>query len=108
MLARSSELSVPFRLSNKNSESISYVPHTCYMRCRSYPPWSDRPNNIWWRVQIMKLLTVQFSPASWHFIPLRSKYSGLLPCNNKFVSELKKQAQDEWGVEYRYECFWKY
>jgi hypothetical protein len=31
-------------------------------------------NYTWQRVQIMKLLIMQFSPLSRHFIPLRSKY----------------------------------
>jgi hypothetical protein len=39
--------------------------------------WS--PDNIWQRIQIMKLLNMQFSPASCHFILLRSKYSPQLP-----------------------------
>jgi hypothetical protein len=41
------------------------------------PPSFDHPNNIWRRktLQIIEILTIQFSPASCHFIPLRSKYS---------------------------------
>jgi hypothetical protein len=34
-------------------------------------PSFDHPNVIWKRVQTMKLLTVQFSPPSSYFIPLR-------------------------------------
>jgi len=37
--------------------------------------WPDHPNNVWWRVQIMKLLIIQSFPASRHFLPLRSEYS---------------------------------
>jgi hypothetical protein len=37
-------------------------------------PWFDNANNIWWGLQIMKYVLMQFSPASCHFIPLRSKY----------------------------------
>jgi hypothetical protein len=33
------------------------------------------PNNIWWSEQLLKLLIMQSSPASRHFLPLRSKYS---------------------------------
>jgi hypothetical protein len=40
-----------------------------------YLPWCDHQNTIWWRVQSMKLLIMQSSPASRHFLPLRSKYS---------------------------------
>jgi hypothetical protein len=31
--------------------------------CPSHHVWFDHPNNIWWRVQIMELLTVQFLQA---------------------------------------------
>ena len=33
------------------------------------------PNNIWWAVQIIKLLIMQFSPLPCYLVPLRSKYS---------------------------------
>jgi hypothetical protein len=56
---------------------ISYMhsssPHSCYMPCPS-PPWFDHSNYTWRRVQVMKLI-MQFSPTSYHFISLRSKYS---------------------------------
>jgi hypothetical protein len=32
----------------------------------THPPWFDRPNNIWWRVQIVQLLIVQSFSASCH------------------------------------------
>jgi hypothetical protein len=35
----------------------------------------DHPHNYWWSVQVMKLLIIQSSPASRHFLLLRSKYS---------------------------------
>jgi hypothetical protein len=37
--------------------------------------WFDYPNNIWWRVQFMKLLIMQSFPASRHYLRLWSKYS---------------------------------
>jgi len=51
----------------------------CYMPHPSHPPWFDHPNNIWWSVQVMKLLIIQSSPASCHFFPPRFKYSPQLP-----------------------------
>jgi hypothetical protein len=39
-----------------------------------HPTWFDHPNNIWWSVQVMKLLIMQSSPASRHILSLRSKY----------------------------------
>jgi hypothetical protein len=46
--------------------------------------WLNHPNNIWWSVQVMKLLIMQSSPASRHFLPVRSKYSPQLPVLNIF------------------------
>jgi hypothetical protein len=37
--------------------------------------WSDHPNNVWWKVQVKKLLTVmQLCSAFWYFITFRSRY----------------------------------
>jgi hypothetical protein len=44
------------------------------MTCPSHPPWFHHPNNIWSRVQVLKLLVMQISPASCHFLSLRSNY----------------------------------
>jgi hypothetical protein len=41
----------------------------------SHPPWLDNSNYTWRTIHVMKLLIMQFSPASYHFIALRSKYS---------------------------------
>jgi hypothetical protein len=58
---------------------ISYMhstsPHSCYMPCPSHAPWLDHSNCASRSVQAMKLLIMQFSPTSYHFISLRSKYS---------------------------------
>jgi hypothetical protein len=45
-------------------------PHSCYIPCPSV-----HSNYTWRRKRVMKLLSMQFGPASLHFIPLRSKYS---------------------------------
>jgi hypothetical protein len=50
-------------------------PHARYIPCLSHTNWSDEPNNVWWRVQIMALFIRQFSSASCHFILLRLKCS---------------------------------
>jgi len=39
----------------------SPLPHTCYMLHPSHSSRFDHPNNIWWAVQIIKLLTMCFS-----------------------------------------------
>jgi hypothetical protein len=35
-------------------------PHACYMPRPSNPPWFNHLNNIYWKVQIMELLIMQF------------------------------------------------
>jgi hypothetical protein len=70
----STEWSLPFRFSDQNCVSTSHLSHTCCMHRSSHPPWCDHPNNIWWSVQVMKLLNMQSSLVSCHFLPLRSKY----------------------------------
>jgi hypothetical protein len=59
-----------FRFCDQNSVSIS-----CYMPCSFYPPWLDHSNYTWWRVQVTKRLIMEFSPASYCFICLQSRYS---------------------------------
>jgi hypothetical protein len=51
----------------------SSSPHSCYMPCPSHPPWLDDSNYTWRRVQFMKLLIMQFSSTSCHFIFLLLK-----------------------------------
>jgi hypothetical protein len=36
------------------------------------PPLFAHPNNVWWRVHIMKLLIMQFFPSPFDFIYRRS------------------------------------
>jgi hypothetical protein len=53
----------------------SSSPHTYSIPSPSHPPLLDNSNYTWRRVQVMKLLIMQFPPTFRHFIPLRSKYS---------------------------------
>jgi hypothetical protein len=71
---RSSKRFDPFRFLNQKFVRIPHL-HTCYMPHPFHSPWFDRLNNMWLSAQIMKLLIMQSSPASCHFLPLRSKYS---------------------------------
>jgi hypothetical protein len=50
---------------------VSLLPHLCYLSHPSHPPRLDYFNCIWRKVQIRKLLVMQFSPLSCHLIPLR-------------------------------------
>jgi hypothetical protein len=67
--------SFSFGLSHQYPVHTSPLSHACHMPCPLHSPWFDLPNNIWWRLHIMKLPTVQVSPFSRYFITLGSKYS---------------------------------
>ena len=51
-----SKWSLSFRFLHQISVYVSPVPLTCYMPRPSYSSRFDHPNNIWWPVQIIKLL----------------------------------------------------
>jgi hypothetical protein len=46
----------------------------CYMLRQSHSFRFDNPNNIWWAVQINKLLIMQFPSLPRFFVPLRLKF----------------------------------
>jgi hypothetical protein len=75
----SSKWSLCFRFSHQNPVSTSPLPHKCYMPCPSHSSRFNHPNNIWWRVQIINLLIMQFSPLPCYLVLLRSKYSPQYP-----------------------------
>jgi len=39
---------------------ISHFSHVCYMLCPSHPFWVDQRNNVWWNVQVVNLLIMQY------------------------------------------------
>jgi hypothetical protein len=53
----------------------SSSPHVCYIPWPVHPPCLDHSHNTWRRVEVMKLILMQFPPTSYHIIPLRSTYS---------------------------------
>jgi hypothetical protein len=62
--------SLPSDLFLLDFSPISYMQSfstPCYMPCPSHSLWLDHSNYTWPRVQVMKLLITQFSPASRHF-----------------------------------------
>jgi hypothetical protein len=62
----SSQWALSFWLSHQYS--ICTRLHSCYTPFLSRPCWLDHSNYTWRRVQVMKLLIMQFSPTSCHFI----------------------------------------
>jgi hypothetical protein len=67
-----------FQLSHKNPTAFLF-PHACYMLCLSHPPWLDCCNCTWQRVQVMKLLMIQFSQTSLLFQPSLVQLFSLAP-----------------------------
>jgi hypothetical protein len=48
-------------LSHQYPICIPILPHSRWLPCPSHPPWLDHSNYTWRRVQVMKLLLMQFS-----------------------------------------------
>jgi hypothetical protein len=55
----------------------AFVIHCTSISCPTHLILNDNdyPNNIWWTVQIIKLLLMQFSPSSYYILSPGSKYS---------------------------------
>jgi hypothetical protein len=53
-------LSLSFWLSHQYHICIPLLPHSCYMHRSSHPSWFDYSNYTWRRVQVMKLLIMQY------------------------------------------------
>jgi hypothetical protein len=54
-------------------EIISLLPHICHMNHQACPYWYHYENNIWWRVEIVNVVIVHFSPVFC--------YSSSVPCS---------------------------
>jgi hypothetical protein len=74
-MSRSLTQSPSFGIPYQNIVCISHFSDACYMPRPSHLPLVDHPNNNWRSIQVMKLLIMQSSPTSRHFLPLRSEYS---------------------------------
>jgi hypothetical protein len=66
---RSSMWSLPFTFTNQNYVCISHISCACYVPRLYHRRWLDHRNNTLWSIQVMKLLIMQFSLASRHFLP---------------------------------------
>jgi hypothetical protein len=64
MMPRYSKWSLSLRFSHQSTLCISLLSHRYLTLHSPYPPSLDHLNNIWWAVQTMTLLIMQFSPVS--------------------------------------------
>jgi hypothetical protein len=72
----SSQWSLSFWLSNQYSICTPLHPYSCYMARPSHPSWLDYSHYTWRRVQVTKLLIMQFSPTSCLRPPVSSSLFG--------------------------------
>jgi hypothetical protein len=56
------------RVSVQSFMYVSYLSHACYMPHLSHSPWLNHLHNIWWSVQVMKLLIMQSFTSSRYFL----------------------------------------
>jgi hypothetical protein len=74
-------LSFSISFSNQNIVWISIFFHAYYLPCQFHPRWIDHFNNIWWNVQVKKLLIMQSSPASCRYSLLGVSILSSVPCS---------------------------
>ena len=77
------------------------LPHTCYMPSPCHSSRFDRPNNICWRLRIIKLLVMYFSPLSNYLFPLRPKYSPQHLFSNTFSLRSSLNLSDQVSHPYK-------
>ena len=70
---RTSNSSLTLRFSCQKSMHSPVTP-ICYMPRSFHSSWFYEPNNIWWAVQIIKLLAMQSFPVPCYLVSLRPKY----------------------------------
>ena len=66
--------SLSLRFAHQDPALASTLPHTRYMPRPSYSSRFYHRNDIGWRVQIIKVLFMQFSSLACYLVPLRTKY----------------------------------
>lgn len=91
-----------FQVFQQNCVKIMHYSYVCYMPCPFLAPWFHFPNNIWWRVHLMKLLIMQFSSFPHYFLSLSdSKISSelLKLCHSNYPS-LTKQSRNADDLSY--------
>jgi hypothetical protein len=80
---------------------VSVALNTCSMSRPCHLPLFDHSKNIWRRVQIVKLLTVQFSLFSYSILSLRCKYFSQY-CEKPIVDWNSPHTTRRGGVRLKY------
>jgi hypothetical protein len=70
------EWSLAFRFSDQGCfYEFFFTPMHATCLHSSHRSWCGHSNDILWSIEVTKFLIMQSSPASYHFLPLSSKYS---------------------------------
>jgi len=74
---------------------LTFPSHVCYMPLLSHPPWFDHVKNIWWCINVMKLLITQSFSTFCHFLILVQNIllSTLFPDTLNLCSSLSVRYQ---------------
>jgi len=110
-LSRSIKWSRSLKFPNQNPVCTSPAPHSLHMPKPSHASWFDHLNNIWWGVQIIKLLIMWSSPPPAYFATLRPTYpssvlypwtlSAYVPTSMSqimFHTHTKQEEEPEFGI----------
>jgi hypothetical protein len=81
-MPRSSKWSPSLWFAHQNPTCTSHLPHTCYMPCPSQSLF-DQLNDIWWKVESIKLLVTQSSPLPSYLTLLKAHISSAAPYSQK-------------------------
>jgi hypothetical protein len=80
--SRSSKWSLSLGSHHQHPLRTSPVSHSCHTPRPSHSSQFDHPNNIWWEVQILKLLIMYSSPLPHYLVSLRTG-TGVCKCGNE-------------------------
>jgi len=75
-------MSLSFMSPQQKPICTSRVSHTCHMTRPSNYSLFNHPNNIWWGIQIIKVLTTWPSPFPCYLVPLKPKHLLQHPFSN--------------------------
>jgi hypothetical protein len=86
-------LSLRFLHQNPVCTLSSHLLHTCYMPCPFHSSSFVHMNNIWWAIQIIKLLIMQFSPLPCFLIPIRLQVFSPAPYSQTYSAYVPPQCE---------------
>jgi hypothetical protein len=75
--------------------------HACFMPFPSHPLWLVHSNYIWWSIQVMWLLIMQFSPSSYHSCLFSPNILLSTLCSNAFSLHSSFNGRDQVSHTYK-------